>query len=111
MAKQSLASMSAGALVKLRNDVSTILSRRAEALKQELRSLGEDYAHVGRIAVYGKKNAAKKRAEKKRVTKTPDDVRGARRTARKKSAKRSPKTATRKTTSKRKSPKRLSKRK
>ena len=84
MAKQSLASMSVGALVKLRNDVSTILSRRAEALKQELRSLGEDYAHVGRIAVYGKKNAAKKRTEKKRVTKTPHDVRGARRTARKK---------------------------
>jgi hypothetical protein len=110
VAKQSLASLSVGALVKLRNDISTILSRRVEALKQELRSLGEDYAQVGRIAVYGKKNSAKKRAEKKRGAKTPNNVRGAGRTARNKSAKRSLKTATRKTTSKRKSPKRLSKR-
>ena len=84
MAKQSLASMSAGALLKLRNDISTILIRRAEALKQELRSLGEDYAHVGRIAVYGKKNAAKKRAaEKRRTAETRDDAL-ARRTAEKK---------------------------
>jgi hypothetical protein len=89
VAKQSLASMSAGALVKLRNDISTILSRRAEALKQELRSLGEDYAHVGRIAVYGKKNAAKKRSEKRRAANTRDGAR-ARRMAKKKSARRSP---------------------
>ena len=106
MAKQSLASMSAGALVKLRNDISTILSRRAEALKQELRSLGEDYAHVGRIAVYGKKNAAKKRAEKRRAAKTRDDTL-ARRTAKKKSARRSPKKAMRNARpKKRKSPRR-----
>ena len=103
MAKQSLASMSAGALVKLRNNISTILSRRADALKQELRSLGEDYAHVGRIAVYGKKNAAKKRAAKKRLGKTPGLVR---RTAKKKSAKRSPKTMLKTKPKKRKSPRR-----
>jgi hypothetical protein len=106
VAKQTLASMSAGALLKLRNDISTILIRRAEALKQELRSLGEDYAHVGRIAVYGKKNAAKKRAEKRRAAKTRDDAL-ARRTAKKKSARRSPKKTMRKTkTKKRKSPRR-----
>ena len=106
MAKQSLASMSAGALLKLRNDISTILIRRAEALKQELRSLGEDYAHVGRIAVYGKKNAAKKRAEKRRTAETRDDAL-ARRTAKKKSARRSPKKTMRKTKAKkRKSPRR-----
>jgi hypothetical protein len=101
MAKQSLASMSAGALVKLRNNISTILSRRADALKQELRSLGEDYAHVGRIAVYGKKNAAKKRAEQKRAAKAPGPVR---KKAKKKSAKRSPKTVLKTKSKKRKSP-------
>jgi len=104
--------MSAGALVKLRNNISTILSRRAEALKQELRSLGEDYAHVGRIAVYGKKNAAKKRAEKRRAANTRDGARARRmakksRMAKKKSAGRSPKQTMLKTKSKRrKSPRR-----
>ena len=90
MAKRSLASMSAGALVKLRNDISTILSRRADALKRELRSLGEDYAHVGRIAIYGKKNAAKKRAESKRAASTSGDrrtVRAAKKKATKRAAK------------------------
>jgi hypothetical protein len=99
MAKQSLASMPAAALIRLRDNISTILSRRADVLKRELRSLGEDYAHVGRIAVYGKKNAEKKRAAKKRAGKTPSQDRG---TAKKKSAKRSPKTEPKK----RKSPRR-----
>ena len=74
VATQSLKSMSVMALLKLRDDISTILSRRTEAVKQELRSLGEDYAHVGRIAVYGKKNAAKRRAEAKRVAKGSGDA-------------------------------------
>lgn len=56
-ATRSLASMSVGALLKLRNDIGAVLSHRAEALKKELHSLGEDYAEVGRIALYGKKRA------------------------------------------------------
>ena len=55
MAKQRLASMPLGALMKLRDRVGAIIDRRATALKKELRSLGEDYAEVGRIAVYGRK--------------------------------------------------------
>lgn len=102
MATQSLKSMSVTALLKLRDDISTILSRRAEAVKQELRSLGEDYAHVGRIAIYGKKNAAKRRIEErraaKRATKGSAGVTVAR-TAKKTAKKANKKTA--KTTSKR----------
>jgi DNA-binding protein H-NS len=52
---QSLASMSVDALLKLRNDVGAMLARKANSLKAELKSLGADYAEVGRIAVYGKK--------------------------------------------------------
>ena len=63
MAKQGqrrrLASMPNDALVKLGNRIGAILRRRADALKRELRSLGEDYAEVGRIALYGKKRAKK----------------------------------------------------
>ncbi len=55
MAKQRLASMPLGALMKLRDRVGAIIDRRATALKKELRSLGEDYAEVGRIAVYGRR--------------------------------------------------------
>lgn len=55
MAKQSLGSMSIDALLKLRDKVGTIINRRAELLKKELRSLGEDYREVGRIAIYGKR--------------------------------------------------------
>ena len=58
MPKQSLASMSVDALLRLRNDIGAALSRRADVLKKELASLGSDYARVGRIAVYGKKSLA-----------------------------------------------------
>ena len=66
MPKQRLASMSVDALLKLRNNISGILSRRAEALRRELRSLGEDYKEVGRIAIYGKKS---KKASKAKIAK------------------------------------------
>jgi hypothetical protein len=52
--------MSVDALLKLRRDIGQVLSRRADVLKKELRSLGQDYAEVGRIALYGKKKASKK---------------------------------------------------
>jgi DNA-binding protein H-NS len=60
MAKQNLASMPLTALLKLRDEVGAILGRRAEALKQELRALGEDYKEIGRIAIYGKKKVKTK---------------------------------------------------
>jgi DNA-binding protein H-NS len=62
---KSLASMSAESLFKLRDEVTAAISQKADALKKELRSLGEDYAHVGRIAVYGKKKAGEMRAGRK----------------------------------------------
>ena len=68
MPKQRLASMSIDALLKLRNDIGGILSRRADALRRELRSLGEDYKEVGRIAIYGKKS---KKASKAKIAKKP----------------------------------------
>ena len=58
--KQTLASMSIDALLKLRNDIGAALSRKAEGLKKELASLGADYAEVGRIALYGKKKGMRK---------------------------------------------------
>src|SRR5215510_13620096 len=61
--RRSLASMSVDALLKLRNDISGILSRRADALRRELRSLGEDYKEVGRIAIYGKKSKKASKAK------------------------------------------------
>ena len=66
MPKQRLASMPVGALLKLKNDISGILSRRADALRRELRALGEDYKEVGRIAIYGKKS---KKASKAKIAK------------------------------------------
>jgi hypothetical protein len=66
MPKQRLASMSVDALLKLKNDIGGILSRRADALRRELRALGEDYKEVGRIAVYGKKS---KKARKAKIAK------------------------------------------
>lgn len=67
MPKQRLTSMSIDALLKLRNDIGGILSRRADVLRRELRALGEDYKEVGRIAIYGKKSkkARKAKAAKK----------------------------------------------
>lgn len=60
MARQSrLASLSIDALVKMRDEIGSILGRRADALKKELRALGEDYKEVGRIAIYGRKKSGK----------------------------------------------------
>ncbi|MEA2904625.1 MAG: DNA-binding protein [Alphaproteobacteria bacterium] len=115
MPKQNLASLSVEALLKLRNEIGALLSRKAEGLKKELASLSADYAEVGRIAVYGKKGktkskvAAKYRDDKTGITwagrgaqpvwmreaikagKSPDDfliVKGQKKKAVKKSAKR-----------------------
>jgi hypothetical protein len=96
MAKQNLASMPLGALVRLRDRVGTIIERRTEALKQELRSLGEDYQHVGRIAIYGKKEAERRRRGRKSRRKAARKARGggtgksARRPGRKTAKKRKP---------------------
>jgi DNA-binding protein H-NS len=66
MAKQSnLASLSIGALVKMRDDIGSILSSRAESLKRELRAIGSDYKEVGRIAVYGKRKTKGKKVTAK----------------------------------------------
>ena len=65
MAKQTFASMSIDALLKLRNEVGAALSRKAEGLKKELRSLGSDYARVGRIAIYGRKSLKGKKVAPK----------------------------------------------
>src|SRR5713226_8559651 len=62
MAKQSLASMSVEALVKLRDEIGAVLRRKADALKKELASIGADYARVGRIVIYGKREKSKKHA-------------------------------------------------
>jgi DNA-binding protein H-NS len=64
MPKTSLASMSVEALFKLRDGVAAALSQKAEALKKELRSLGEDYAEVGRIAIYGRKRGSSLKGRK-----------------------------------------------
>ena len=40
---KKLSLLSVEALFKLRDDVAAALSQKAEALKKELRSLGEDY--------------------------------------------------------------------
>ncbi len=64
MAKQSkLASLSISALVKMRDEIGSILSRRAELLKYELRAIGEDYKEVGRIVVYGRQKTGKVESE------------------------------------------------
>ena len=53
---------------KMRDEIGSILNRRADALKKDLRALGEDYNRVGRIAIYGRtkfgKVAAKNRHPK-----------------------------------------------
>jgi DNA-binding protein H-NS len=55
MAKKTLTSLSVEALLKLRDDIGNVLSRKAESLKKELAMLGQDYKEVGRIAIYGRK--------------------------------------------------------
>ena len=69
MAKTNLSTMSVDALLKLRDEIGVALSKRADALKQQLASLGSDYAEVGRIAVYGRR---RKVAPKYRNPKTGD---------------------------------------
>jgi DNA-binding protein H-NS len=56
MAKQNLTSMTVDALLKLRDEIAAVLSRKADDLKNELSAIGADYADVGRIALYGKKS-------------------------------------------------------
>jgi DNA-binding protein H-NS len=56
--------LSVEALFKLRDDVAAALSQKAEALKKELRSLGEDYSEVGRIAIYGRKRGSSLKGRK-----------------------------------------------
>src|SRR5262245_44448670 len=57
MAKaRNLSQLTTEALLKLRDDVVSALSRKADAIKKQLSSLGSDYAAVGRIAVYGRKS-------------------------------------------------------
>ena len=55
MPARSLKTMSIDALLELRTAVTSALTRRAAALKNELAAIGADYAEVGRIAVYGRK--------------------------------------------------------
>jgi DNA-binding protein H-NS len=69
---KSLASMSVDALLKMRNDIGAVLSRKADELKQELASLGSDYAEFGRIAIHGKKGAKKSLAGRKIAAKYRD---------------------------------------
>ena len=57
---KTLSLLSVEALFKLRDDVGAALTRKAEALKKELASLGSDYAEVGRIAVYRRKKSSLK---------------------------------------------------
>ncbi|MGH6771791.1 MAG: hypothetical protein ACRECO_22550 [Xanthobacteraceae bacterium] len=122
MAKKNLRSLSLGALVKLRDEVGAMIGRRADALKQELGAMGEDYKHVGRIAIYGKKKAKqmrsaqkparkskRKAASRKRRTKAAASARGRTQT-RRAAGMRKRKTATaRKTTTARKTARRPAK--
>ena len=55
---KKLSLLSVEALFKLRDDVAAALDQKAEAIKKQLRSLGEDYAEVGRIAIYGRKRGS-----------------------------------------------------
>jgi DNA-binding protein H-NS len=71
MAKQSMASMSVDELLKLRDEVSSALARRAETLKRELAALGEP---VGGTSSNGRRTkrslAGRKVAPKYRDPKT-----------------------------------------
>jgi len=58
---QNLTSLSVDALLKLREDIGEVLSRKADTLKNELKAIGADYAQVGRIAVHGRKSLAGRR--------------------------------------------------
>ena len=66
MAKQNLASMSVDSLLKLRDDVGAVLSRKADELKGQLSRLGGDNVQRGRKAstLKGRKAAVKYRHPK-----------------------------------------------
>lgn len=83
MARQSLASMPLSALLKLRDSVSAVIARRTDALKKELRALGDDYREVGRIALYGKKKAKRRKRGRKAAKRAgrPAKARGRKRKA------------------------------
>jgi DNA-binding protein H-NS len=64
MAKSNLASMSVDALLKLRDDIGKVLSRKANELKHQLSRLGEEIASSkrgGRSPLKGRKVAVKYR--------------------------------------------------
>ena len=56
MVQRNLSSMTVDALLKLRDEISTVLSRKADDLKNELKAIGADYADVGKIAFDGKRS-------------------------------------------------------
>jgi DNA-binding protein H-NS len=64
---KNISLLSVEALFKLRDDVAAALGRKADALKKELAALGSDYAEVGRIAVYGKKQGSALKGRKAAV--------------------------------------------
>jgi len=85
MAKRSFAAMSVHALLKLKDDVTSALSKKAASMTKELAALGADYKEFGRIAVYGKKKgslAGRKVAPKYRDPKTGETWSGRGATAR-----------------------------
>jgi DNA-binding protein H-NS len=57
MARQNLASMSVEALLKLRDDIGAVLSRKADELKQQLSRLGDNDGSVssGRAGGFGRR--------------------------------------------------------
>jgi DNA-binding protein H-NS len=64
MAKTNLASMSVDALLKLREDIGTVLSRKADQLKDQLSRLGHEIGsrkRIGRSSLKGRKVAIKYR--------------------------------------------------
>jgi DNA-binding protein H-NS len=73
MPKQNLASMSIDALIKLRDDIGTILSRKADGLKAQLASLtGPDKIGNGKANGRGKSLKGHKVAPKYRSRKDPN---------------------------------------
>jgi len=62
---KSFASLSVEALLKMRDDINAVLTRKADTLKKELAALGSDYAEVGRIAIYGRKGKLNGQARKR----------------------------------------------
>ena len=62
--KTNLTLMSLAALLKLRNDISAAVSKRANSLKKELAALGTD-DRVGRVNFYGEKKPRKGRVAAK----------------------------------------------